>query len=80
MERLNLSVEDGIGDLMTELAGGSRQRGAWLSQIVKQMHQGKELVGDSGNMEILQAAMANIAGRMNELEGRVSELEKPQRS
>lgn len=33
--RLNLAVEEGVPELLTELAGSERQRGAYISELVK---------------------------------------------
>ena len=44
-ERLNLAVDDGIGDLLTQLAGGERKRGQYLSDLVRGLAQTQRSAG-----------------------------------
>ena len=74
-ERLNLTVEDGVGELMGELAGGERKRGQWLSDLVRAMHE-TESLAQSSDVEQLRLSFAGLAGSHKQLEGRVMGLER----
>lgn len=73
-ERLNLAVDDGIGDLLTELAGGERKRGQWLSDLVRGMHsQAAQMAGT--DFETLRLSHAGLIGQVRQNEGRLLILE-----
>lgn len=72
-ERLNLMVEDGIGDTLSALAGGERKRGAWLSDLVRGMAQAKGHPEADANT--LLFAVRGVAGQVQMIEGRVATLE-----
>lgn len=73
-ERLNLIVDDGIGELMTVLAGGERRRGQWLSDLVRAVHE-NQANANVGEAETLRLAFAGLAGAQRMVEGRVQRLE-----
>lgn len=72
-ERLNLAVDDGIGDLLSQLAGGERKRGQYLSDLVRGMSKvaGKPAM-DTVTMEF---AIRGLAGQVQALEGRMAVAE-----
>lgn len=72
-ERLNLMVEDGIGDALSALAGGERKRGAWLSDLVRGMAQAASQPAMDTNT--LLFAVRGVAGQVQTIEGRVATLE-----
>ncbi len=43
-KRVNLVVEYDIPDIMTELAGGERKRGQWLTELVRDFAAGKYML------------------------------------
>lgn len=74
-ERINLSVDDGVGDMMSELAGGERKRGQWLSDLVKAMHETHQQTHVS-DIEQVKMALAGMMGQHKQIEGRVIQLER----
>lgn len=72
-ERLNLAVEDGIGDMLSTLAGGERKRGQYLSDLIRGMAKvtGKPAM-DTVTMEF---ALRGLAGQVQTVEGRLAMLE-----
>ena len=74
-ERINLSVDDGVGDMMSELAGGERKRGQWLSDLVRAMHEAHQQTHVS-DIEQVKMALAGMMGQHKQIEGRVIQLER----
>lgn len=73
-ERLNLAVDDGVGDLLTRLAGGERKRGAWLSDLVRGMDdQARQVAGN--DFDSLRLSHAGLIGQVKIQEGRLLALE-----
>lgn len=72
-ERLNLAVEDGIGDMLSALAGGERKRGQYLSDLIRGMAKvtSKPMM-DTITMEF---ALRGLAGQVQALEGRLAVME-----
>ena len=75
MERLNLTVEDGTGELMTQLAGGERKRGQWLSELVRAMHETQQQA-QASDVEQVKMALAGMIGQQKQLEGRLLQVER----
>lgn len=73
-ERLNLSVDDGVGDLLSELAGGERKRGQWLSDLVRGQHSQLGRTGGS-DVETLRLTLAGLIGQVRQAEGRLLVIE-----
>ncbi len=74
-ERINLNVEDGVADLMSRLAGGTRKRGQWLSSLVIAMAE-TEAQAQSSDVEQIKMALAGMIGQQKQTEGRVIALEQ----
>lgn len=74
-ERLNLQVDDGIGDLMTQLAGGERRRGQWLGDLVRAMHEQSSQATVS-DLETTKLALSGLAGQQKLLEARLLKVEQ----
>lgn len=72
-ERLNLAVDDGIGDLLTRLAGGERKRGAYLSDVIRGLAQTQGSPG--GDLQTLTFAVRGVTGQIQGIEGRLSVIE-----
>jgi hypothetical protein len=71
-ERLNLVVDEGVGALLTELAGGERRRGQYLSMLVR----GLIMADDLATGAITPAfAVKGLASRVAGLEGRLEAAE-----
>jgi hypothetical protein len=75
VERINLSVDEGVGDLLSDLAGGERKRGQWLSDLVRAMHEAGQRVHVS-DIEQVKLAFSGLLGQQKQLEGRVIQLER----
>lgn len=73
-ERLNLSVDDGVGDQLSELAGGERKRGQWLSDLVRGQHSQLGRAG-GGDVETLRLTISGLMGQVRQNEGRLLTLE-----
>ncbi len=72
-ERLNLAVDDGIGELLTQLAGGERKRGQYLSDLVRGLAQTQGSPG--ADVQTLLFAVRGVTGQVQGLEGRLSAVE-----
>lgn len=75
-DRLNLVVDDGIGEIMTEMAGGERRRGQWLSELVRAMHEQGIKAQAGGDFETLRYSVTGMTGQIKILEGRMVNMEK----
>lgn len=75
VERLNLSVDEGISAMLTELAGGERKRGQWLSDLVRSMYEQRQQIASS-DVEQLKMGFAGVVGSTKMLEARVTQLER----
>ena len=69
-ERLNLSVDDGVGELLTTLAGGERKRGQWLSDMIRGQY---TLTAQSAgaDLESLRLSHTGLVGLVKSIEGRL---------
>lgn len=74
-ERINLVVNDGVGERMTALAGGERARGAWLSKLVVAMHEnGQRIEGDPA-LDELRLMFTGLVAESRMTAARVAKLE-----
>ncbi len=76
MARLNVTVDDGIPELLAELAGGERKLGAYLNKLIYSVAAGEQDIKPGGDLEALRLAFAGLAGKHKEIEGRVLLLER----
>lgn len=78
MVRMNLTVEDDIPEKLSALAGSERKRGAYLSEIIRQIYNGhlQETKGD--DLESLRLTLAGLAGKVKDLDARLSTVERNQ--
>lgn len=74
-ERLNLIVEDGISDLLTELAGGERKRGQYVTNLVKAIHEQRQTV-DASDLEQIRMGFAGLVGTVKVIDGRLLQVER----
>jgi hypothetical protein len=72
-ERLNLAVDEGVGDMLTALAGGERKRGAYLSDLIKGMAQTQGTPGI--DIHLLFNAVRGLTSQMAGADGRLAMLE-----
>lgn len=75
-ERINLLVEDGIGDKLTALAGGERKRGQWLSELVAAMHEQGAQAAAGSELDTLRFGFAGLVAQVKILEGRLQRVEQ----
>lgn len=74
-ERITLTVEDGVGELLAALAGGERKRGAWLSEQIRVWHETQARTVGS-DVEALRMQVLGLAGNVKALEGRLLHVER----
>lgn len=74
--RINLLVGEDVPDKLTQLAGGERKRGEYLTQLVRAIHEGEQQTRAGGDQEQLRLAFQGLAGRQKELEGRLLLVER----
>lgn len=67
-------VDEGVGDLLTRLAGGERKRGQWLSDLVRGMADQAGQVAGS-DFDSLRLSHAGLIGQVRVQEGRLLALE-----
>jgi hypothetical protein len=72
-ERLNLMVDEGVGDLLTELADGERRRGQYLSDVVRGLAMTRGMPG--ADVQTLIYAVRGVTGQVHTLEGRLAVAE-----
>jgi len=75
MDRLNLIVDVGIPELLTQLAGGERKRGQWISRMVEAMHE-QEDVALGSDVDVLRLGLGGLAGQVKGIDARVMRLEQ----
>lgn len=71
-ERLSLVVGDGVGALLTELAGGERRRGQYVSMLVRGLVVADEIAAGTITPAF---AVHGLAARVAGLEGRLEAAE-----
>jgi hypothetical protein len=69
-ERLSLVVDDGVGALLVQLAGGERRRGAYLSALARSL-----ATAEGAAFGTQALAVQGLAARMGGIEGRIEALE-----
>lgn len=72
-ERLNLSVDEGIGDLLSRVAGGERKRGDYLSNLLRSIDEGADVTGL--DVESLRLMVQGLGGRLKSLEGELMRVQ-----
>lgn len=74
-ERVTLVIDDGINAMLTELAGGERKRGQWVSDLVRAMYEQQEMAFSS-DFETLKLGFAGMVGQQKQIEGRLLRVEQ----
>lgn len=75
MARLNLTVAEDVPDLLTELAGGERKRGDYLTDLVRELAQ-REDAPPEEVIEGLRLQVVGLAGLVGELDRRLKAVER----
>lgn len=73
--RMNLNVDEDVPSKLAELAGGQRNMGRYLSDLIRQMHAGQIEVGGPGEVEMLQNAVRHLSVKVKELDARLQQVE-----
>ncbi len=75
-ERISVTVDDGITDKLIELAGSSRKQGEFVTKMISEAYEGRDLLqGSSLDVESLRLQVLGLAGQQKAVEGRVQRLE-----
>jgi len=74
--RLNLTVEDDIPAKLSELAGGERKRGEFITRLVRQLYEESRTGQTGADLEGLRLQVLGLAGQVRSLEGRIIKLER----
>lgn len=72
-ERLNLMVDEGISDLLTQLAGGERRRGAYLSDVIRGL--ASTTASPGADALTMTFALKGMGSSVAGLEARLSRVE-----
>lgn len=74
-ERLNLTVDDGVGELLERLSGGERQRGRYLSDLVRGVSESSVANMVGIDVMTLQFSVRGLAGQVQANDGRLARVE-----
>ena len=75
-ERLSLMVDQDVPGLLTELAGGERKRGEYLSKLARAVYENDRMVAAGADVEALRLQLTGMAARLIALEGRLLASER----
>ena len=75
-ERLSLMVDQDVPGLLTELAGGERKRGEYLSKLARAVYDNDRMVAAGADVEALRLQLTGMAARLIALEGRLLASER----
>ena len=73
-ERLNLAVDDGVGELLTRLAGGERKRGGYLSDLIRGLSSTTAMPGP--DVQTMLFAVRGMAGQVASVDARLVAVEQ----
>lgn len=73
-ERLNLIVDDGIGEQLAQLAGGERRRGQWLTDLVRAMIENREQAAAS-SLDELRLSFIGLLSEVKLQDARLARVE-----
>lgn len=74
-ERLNLTVDDGIGAMLERLAGSERQRGRYISDLVRGVAESSVANTVGIDVMTLQFSVRGLAGQVQANDGRLARVE-----
>lgn len=76
-DRVTVVLDDGIADLLIELAGSSRKQGGYLSKLIRAAHENAgALNSEIANYEGLRLQVLGLAGQQKAVEGRLLQIER----
>ena len=73
--RMNLNVEEDVPGKLALLAGGNKKMGAYLSNLIRQIHASQVAAGHGGDFDLVAAATKHLSAKVKELEARIEQLE-----
>ena len=75
MTRLSVHVPADVPGKLSELAGGVKKMGGYLTILIRQAHAGQVEVGAPGDLELLTAGFKHLSAKVRELEARLQQVE-----
>lgn len=73
--RINLVVGADIPDKLTELAGGERKRGEYLTGLIRAMHAGERAATAGADIEQIKLLLTGLAAKSLTQENRLAVVE-----
>jgi hypothetical protein len=73
---MNLNVDPDVPGKLAELAGSNKKMGAYLSNLIQQIHTSEVTAGSGGEFEMVAAATKHLLAKVKELEARIEQLEE----
>ena len=73
--RMNLNVDPDIPEMLSQLAGGHRRMGAYMTDLIRSAHAGQTASGQPGEIELLTGAVRHLSVKVKELEARLTQVE-----
>ncbi len=75
-ERLTVVLEDGVPEMLVKLAGGPRRQGEYLTRVIKALYAGEMAIHEGAEVEQIRLALAGMAGKVKEIDGRLLMVER----
>ena len=73
-ERVTLLLDDGIDDLLVELAGSQRKRGQYVSELVRIAWAARETQDQPVDVQALALGLKIVERRLDHVEGQVAAM------
>jgi len=73
-KRVTLMLDDGIDDMLVELAGSTRKRGSYVSDLVRAAWAAKETQDSALDLETLAMSLKVVDRRLAAVEDQVAAL------
>lgn len=73
--RINLVVGDDVPSMLTELAGGERKRGDYVTTLIRAVHAGERESVGGAERELRQLTVTGLAAKTMMLEARLAQVE-----
>jgi len=74
--RISLRVGEDVPEKLSELAGGVKKMGDYLTTLVRQIHAGQATVGEPGDLDLVTAGFKHLSAKVKELEARLQQVEQ----
>ena len=73
-ERVTLLLDDGIDDLLVELAGSQRKRGAYVSELIRIAWTARQTQDQPVDVQALALGLKVVERRLDHVEGQVAAM------